>query len=125
MSNFIKDDSPLWQQIVKIAGFVLFTFLVFAFGVFDLFGHDPKWVESTIYPGVKEYSTHLYWRFHPLMWYDVLGLVFYEAGLILISGIWSLALGQKYVNKPNSYAWGGFAIAVIGVILFIINPSSL
>lgn len=123
MGYFIKDDSPLWQQIVKVAGFAIFTVVVFGFG-FGWFGHEPQFTINSIY-GTKEYSTDFYWRLHPLMWWDVLGIVLFEAGLIMITGIWSLVLGAKYPTKPTAYVWGSWVITVIGVILMMINPSTL
>lgn len=123
MKNFIKDDSPLWQQIIKVAGFALFTFLVLAFG-FGWFGHEPQFTINSIY-GTKEYSTDFYWRLHPFMWWDFLGLILFEIALILITGVWSLVFGVKYVTKPDAYSWGSWALAVIAILLMMINPSSL
>lgn len=122
--TYEKDDNPIWQQILKVVGFAIvsFLFLGFAFGIFP---HEPHWWWSTVNVGTKEYSTDLYWRFHPLMWWDILGIIFFELGLILITGVWSLVLGSKYVKKPDGYAWVSWVIAAIGIILFVINPSSL
>lgn len=119
--NYEKDDSPFWQQAVKVAAFVLLNIVLIYFGFFH------KGAGFTIDPiyGTKVYSTDFYHKLNPLHWWDVIGIVLFEGSLIAITGIWSLVLGSKYVKKPDGYAWVSWVVGAIGIILMMIQSDTL
>jgi hypothetical protein len=106
------------DSIIRLSVFFLILGIVYYFGW--LAPHGDRYFTDHIYGTIHPNVDDFYWQVHPFKIWDAFAVIFFSAGVFVITGAYKIVIGEQYATKGEAgalYVIGAVA-AIFGVLLF-------